>query len=170
MTSKATEDHIKKLQKSGALTLFEPELVAGEAHTRRLWLHPEVRRWVDSAGTDDKEAKYFDDVRAFLKNFDAGGELDEDVDVKLLKPPGECIHEMRITFNPAFRIFGAFLRPGEFVALCHDSKGQLNKHGYGKCRTTVKTRWDGMFGKIGRLDASFLTLTQEFDDECAKGE
>ncbi len=78
LTYKSTEAHILRLERGGRLIAFELAFEVGDTHRRRLWLHPLVAQWVSHPGTGERERRYFDAVRAFLKTFVIGADFDND--------------------------------------------------------------------------------------------
>ena len=141
MTSKSTEAIIIRRVREGALVLFEPVLVKGEAYRRRLWLHPVLADWVSTKGFG-KEARFFDDVRAFLKSFVTGDDFDDDVKLKELKTHRGGWYEFRITFNPQTRIFGAFLGQGEFVAVLQRDRKALDRASFAPSLFRAEQIWN----------------------------
>ena len=99
MTYKSTEAHILMLERTGRLILFEPKLGPGEVVRRRLWLHPRLSEWVQSQRQDDKDQRYFDAVRSFLKAYVTGRDFDDDARLRRLKTNFGAWYEFRITFN-----------------------------------------------------------------------
>jgi len=146
------------------LVLFEPVLVRGEAYRRRLWLHPVLADWVNTRGVG-KEVRFFDDVRAFLKSFVTGDDFDDDVKLKELKTQSGGWYEFRITFNPQMRIFGGFLRYGEFVAVLQDDRRSLDRNSFAPSIQRTAQIWKGLFPNHPPLkDSRDLLLGEFFDD------
>ena len=144
LTWKSTEAHIKTLARSGRLVHFEPELEFGDVWSRRLWLHPTVSEWVGSEGDGAKRQRYFDGVRDFLKTFVTGDDFDNDVLLKPLTTNLGAWYEFKIIFDPHHRIIGGFLRPGEFVALAHETRKNLDEKGFAPAISRASRLWNNL--------------------------
>lgn len=164
MTSRSTELHLRMLVRQGALRLFDPELVKGEAFRRRLWLHPDLEDWVNTQGIG-KDERFFDDVRAFLKSFVTGEDFDDDVKLKPLQPLSGGWFEFRITFNPQTRIFGGFLRQGEFVAVLQQNRRELDRSGFAGSVARTQVIWRRLFDQQRPLNENRDFLLGEFFDD-----
>lgn len=164
MTSRSTELHLHRLVRQGALRLFDPPLVKGEAFRRRLWVHPELEDWVKTQGIG-KDERFFDDVRAFLKSFVTGEDFDDDVKLKPLQPLSGGWFEFRITFNPQTRIFGGFLRQGEFVAVLQQNRRELDRAGFAGSVGRAQGIWGRLFDRRRPLNDSRNFLLGEFFDD-----
>ena len=116
------------LARRGRLIAHVPELEVGDACRRRLWLHPEVSKWALAKGEDRKQQRYFEGVRDFLRNFVIGEDFDNEALLKPLKTSLGAWYEFRILFAPHHRIIGGFLRTGEFLALTHGTRQDLDKN------------------------------------------
>lgn len=164
MTSKSIDTHIAQLRRSNGLVLFDPALRPHESYRRRLWLHPELNEWVHRIGETRAEQRYFANVRALLRRFVTGEDFDDD---DILKPLNEGYYgewEIRITFTPQDRIFGAFLRPGEFVATNRLAREQLAKQGWVAALKRSKAIWERLFGQWPRLKGlARPDLLEDFD-------
>ncbi len=149
------------------MVLFEPVLVRGEAYRRRLWLHPAVADWVYTQGYG-REARYFDDVRAFLKSFVTGEDFDDDVKLKELKTARGGWYEFRIIFNPQTRIFGAFIGQGDFVAVLQQDRRTLDRSSFAPSIFRAEQIWQGLFptDRPAKESRDFL-LGEFFDDNHA---
>lgn len=131
---------------------------------RRLWLHPALADWVDTEG-HGKQARFFDDVRAFLKSFVIGEDFDDDVKLKELNTPTGGWYEFRITFNPQTRIFGGFLRPGEFVALLQQDRKVLARDAFAPSIKRTMLIWNSLFQNLRPLNDHRDVLLEEFFDD-----
>lgn len=146
MTYKSTNADIERLIRSGRLLEFEPILGPGEVYRRRLFLHPDITNWLSKIEKNTINSDYADRVKAMLKAFVTGEDFDDDAVCKLMKPYASGIYEIRITFAPQHRIFGGFLRVGEFMALAHDTREKLGKgHGFAPAINRAETLWRSMF-------------------------
>ena len=164
MTSKSTEAIIHQRVREGALVLFEPVLVRGEAYRRQLWLHPALADWVNTQSSG-KEARFFDDVRAFLKSFVTGDDFDDDVKLKELKTLKGGLYEFRITFSPQTRIFGAFLGQGEFIAILQQDRRTLDRASFAPSIHRAEQIWNGLFpNHRPAKDSRDFLLGEFFDD------
>jgi len=127
-------------------------------------MHPNVEKWVQSKGTSKVEERYHADVRAFLKNFVIGEGFDDDALLFPLKPQDEGIWEFRITFHPQDRIFGGFLRRGEFIVTNRKDRAAL-AHGFAPHRARCNAIWINLCPRYPRLTGYTRTeLLEEFDD------
>ena len=165
MTFKSTDAHIQKRVREGALVLYEPHLLRGETSLRRLWLQRGVADWVETQG-GGKEERYFDDVRAFLKSFVTGEDFDDDVKLKKLNTKAGGWYEFRITFIPQTRLFGGFIRPGEFVIVLQKDRGALARNSFAPALDRAERIWKGLFPHHSPLTESreFL-LRDDINDE-----
>ena len=146
LTFKSTDDEIKGLLRQGRLKHFQPILGSGEIYRRRLFLHPELVSWMNRLEVDADRKEYFEKVMSLLKAFVIGEDFDDDVVCKLMKPHHHGIYELRITFDPQHRIFGGFLRVGEFVALAQETRDKLSRgQGFAGKISRVDTLWKSMF-------------------------
>ncbi len=75
----------------------------------------------------------------------AGEDFDDDEQLWLLGSPREIVWEIRITFNPHWRIFGCFTRPGEFILAHHKSRELLEIEGFPKHIKRCETLIDALF-------------------------
>ena len=165
MTFRSTEAHMDLHRRSGRLHLFEPELGHGEAYRRRLWLHPKLSQWICSQGETKQEKRYFDEVRGFLKSFVAGRDFEDDVKLKKLYTDYGAWYEIRIIFNPHHRIIGGFLRPGEFVALMHDTRANLDRKGFSAAISQAAKIWKTLSFPNQPLTADRLSLLENFEHD-----
>lgn len=90
-------------------------------------MHPFVHKWVMNVPESVEELDHRESVRAFLKGFVTGEDFDDNVLLKPLMPPHDCLYALRITFSPQFRIVGGFTRPGEFVATAHRGRKEIGE-------------------------------------------
>ena len=102
-------------------------------------------------------------MRAFLKQFVVSGDFDDDELLKLLKPPKEGIWEFRIAFHPAVRIFGGFMRPGEFIATNIKDRNSLEKEGFEVHRKRSRSIWSTLCPSHRRMVAARKDLLEDFD-------
>ena len=144
LTSKSTEAQIMSLARSGRLVLFEPELEVGDVSCRRIWLHPLVSKWVNSQGEDARRRRYFDDVRDFLRAFVIADDFDSDAVLKPLTTNLGAWYEFKIIFDPHHRIIGGFLRPGEFVAIAHETRKNLDRKGFAQTISRASRLWNSL--------------------------
>jgi hypothetical protein len=130
-------------------------------------MHPDVESWVSQQGSTAMERKFHADVRALLKSFVAGADFDDDVFLKPLQPPSDGIWEIRITFEPQARIFGAFLRPGEFVATNWEDRKTLatRRKRFAPAVARCRSIWGSLFSNRRRLTRPRAELLEEFDDD-----
>jgi hypothetical protein len=165
LTIKSTEAHVLDLHKAGKLVHHNRDLWPDDTCLRRLWLHPNVQKWAALVGGTAQEREYFAKVRAFLSAFVGGADFDDDDMLKALSQGNDGLWEFRVTFQPQARVVGAFLRPGEFVALSFADRGDLQKAGFGPLIRLVKSRWNSMFPNYGPLKKPRTSLLVEFDDD-----
>jgi hypothetical protein len=100
-----------------------------------------------------------------LKAFVTGEDFDDDMACKLMKPHDRGIFEIKITFVPQHRLFGGFLRIGEFVALTHGTREQLSKgQGFAPKINRAQTLWQDMF-RHPPLGGSRSRLLEDFSNE-----
>jgi hypothetical protein len=150
------------LARSGRLILYEPEFEAGDVHRRRLWLHPTVSQWVGSEGGDPRQRRYFDNVRDFLKSFVAGDDFDNEAILKPMKTDLGAWYEFRIYFDPHHRIIGGFLRPGEFIALTHQTRSHLDGKGFAPTISRASRLWNSCSFSSRPLIANRASLLEDF--------
>ena len=166
MTKKSTEAHVLDLHRAGKLTHHDRALWPDDTCIRRLWLHPNVKKWASTPGESSAERDYFAQVRAFFSAFVAGSDFDDDDMLKALSQGKHGIWEFRITFRPQARVLGAFLRNGEFVALAHSDRGDLAKAGFGPLIKVVRDRWKALFPNHEPLKGfPRSALLEEFDGD-----
>ena len=165
MTSKSTEAHIMVLARSGRLVLFEPELAPGETYRRRLWLHPALAKWVANQSHDTSQQRYFEAIRAFLKTFVTGDDFDNDNVLKKLTTKFGDWYEFRIAFDPHHRIIGGLLRTGEFIALAHETRRNLDDKGFASTISRASRLWNSMSFKNRPLSGERSSLLEDFDDD-----
>ena len=109
-----------------------------------------------------KQGRYFDGVRDFLKNFVTGDDFDNDALLKPLTTSLGAWYEFKILFDPHHRIIGGFLRPGEFVALAHETRRNLDEKGFAPTINRASRLWNGLsFGSLP-LTAKRSSLLEDF--------
>lgn len=167
MTYKSTEAHIMALARSGRLVHFEPELGPGKVYRRRLWLHPALAKWVAFESHYASQQRYFEAVRAFLKGFVMGGDFEDDSMLKALTTDMGAFYEFRIAFHPQHRIVGGFLRPGEFIALAHETRKNLAEKGFAPTISRASRLWNSLAFKSRPLTDECSSLLEDFhhDDD-----
>ena len=155
------------LARSGRLVLFEPELAPGKTYRRRLWLHPALAKWVASQSHYVSQQRYFEAVRAFLKGFVMGGDFEDDAMLKALTTDLGAFYEFRIAFHPQHRIVGGFLRPGEFIALAHETRKNLAGKGFAPTISRASKLWNSLAFKSRPLTDECSCLLEDFhhDDD-----
>lgn len=161
MTFKTTEDHINGVVRSGRLKLFDPSRLPHERYRRRLWLHPDIDKWVMTEGETGNEKRYHAEIRAFFKAFVLGADFNDDDLLKALKPECLGIFEFRITFHPQERIFGSFLRVGEFVATNRKDRTALAS-GFAPHLDRCSQIWTSIFPKHSPLQHDRSSLLGDF--------
>lgn len=157
---------MQELRRTGRIVLFDPERKPHEPYRRRLWLQAGLHQTVMSKGATSDEQRYYANVRALLKDFVIGGGFDDDMVFKPLRPPPKSLWEIRITFAPAARIFGGFVRKGEFLGTNMRHRKALER-GFAPHTARSATIWKSMFGKRdrcpgGQEDRPYLL--EDFDD------
>lgn len=162
LTWKSTEAHILSLERRGQLVPFEPGLVQGKAYRRRLWLHLALAKWVATQGLDASQQRYFEGVRALLKAFVTGGDFDDDELLWELTTNLGSWYEFRITFHPQHRILGGFLRPGEFIALAHGTRKDLDKKGFAPTISRAAKLWKSLSFGSRPLTTTRSSLLEDF--------
>lgn len=161
----STEAHVLSLHRAGKLVHHDRPIWPDDTCLRRLWLHPNVQNWTNSTGDTAAERTYFAQVRAFFSAFVRADDFDDDDMLKALSQGRDGLWEFRITFQPQARVLGAFLRPGEFVALSFANRADLQAAGFGPLIKVVKSRWKSMFPHHKPLMRSRPILLREFDDD-----
>ena len=165
LTFISTDADIQRLIRQGRLELFEPALGPGETYRRRLFLHPDIAKWLDRLEAYAEDPDYAAKVTSMLKAFVTGEDFDDDVACKPMKPHHRGIFELKITFVPQHRLFGGFLRIGEFVALTHETRRQLSKgQGFAPKINRAETLWRGMF-RHPPLGGNRSRLLEDFCNE-----
>lgn len=119
MTFKSIETILLEAEASGELIRFLPAFDEDECEKRRLYLSKDMRNRIYNHPAHERD--YFANVRAVLKSYVVGEEIEDDDEFfKPLAPRGNPhltdIWEIKITFAPTARIFGAFVGPDCFVA------------------------------------------------------
>ena len=165
MTIKSTEAHVVSLHRAGKLVHHDRTLWPDDTCLRRLWLHPNVQKWANSTGDTAAERDYFAQIRAFFSAFVGDADFDDDDMLKALSQGRDGLWEFRITFRPQARVVGAFLRPGEFVALSFADRADLQAAGFGPLIGVVKNRWKSLFPNCTPLMMPRTSLLTEFDDD-----
>ncbi|OKO87573.1 hypothetical protein AC629_13620 [Bradyrhizobium sp. NAS80.1] len=120
---------------------------------------------MNQQGSDANERRYYAQVRAFFSAFVAGDDFDDDDMLKAMSEGRDGIWEFRITFVPQARVFGGFLRTGEFVALNFDKRSNLAARGFAPLITATKARWKALFPSESPLLSGRSLLLQEFEDD-----
>jgi hypothetical protein len=111
LTFKSIETILAEVEASGELKRFVPAFDEDECEKRCLYIATDLHdRLYDHPGN---QRDYFDNVRAILKSYVIGDEIDDDDEFfKRLKPKRNPaltdIWEIKITFAPTARIFGCF--------------------------------------------------------------
>lgn len=156
---------LQKLIREGRLELFEPELGPGGSYRRRMFLHPDVSKWLSNLKASEETSDYAVAVHAMLKAFVTGEDFDDDTILKLMKPVDRGIYSLRIVFVPQHRIFGGFLRAGEFAALSHSGRDALGKgQGFKPILNRVSHIWRSIFGDLPSCKPR-SSLLEDFCDE-----
>jgi len=151
-----------KLERRGQLVPFEPGLAPGKAYRRRLWLHPALAKWVATQSLDASQQRYFEGVRALLKAFVTGGDFDDDELLWELTTNLGSWYEFRITFHPQHRIVGGFSRPGEFIALAHGTRKDLDKKGFAPTISRAAKLWNSLSFGSRPLTTHRSSLLEDF--------
>ena len=108
------------------------------------------------------EKRYHANVRNYLKEFVIGSDFDSDDALKPMRTDDGGIWEIKIMFEPQERIFGAFLRKGEFIAtnnhgrtaLAHPRKGFAPHHA--RCRSIWASLFPDHRRQVGLERATLL--------------
>lgn len=119
MTFKSIVTILAEAETSGNLVRFVPAFDEDECEKRRLYLSRDMHNRIYNHPAAQRD--YFANVRAVLKTYVVGDEIEDDEQFfKRLTPKGNSdlidIWEIKITFAPAARIFGAFADQDCFVA------------------------------------------------------
>ncbi|TKT73663.1 hypothetical protein YH63_020785 [Afipia massiliensis] len=163
MTNKSTEDHLSELHRTGSLVHYSPDLWPDRSCKRRLWLHPKVHAW---ANAPDEGAEYGARIRAVFRSFVGGADFDDDALFKPITkgPDGKLgLWEIKIIYVPQARVFGGFLRKGEFVALSYGIRSHLASYGFQPIIDLVRQRWEDLFPDRSMLKAPRVELLGDFD-------
>ncbi|MBA3510674.1 hypothetical protein [Sphingomonas sp.] len=120
MTFKSIETILAEAEVSGALKRFEPAFDEDECEKRRLYLSKDTRNRIYNHPAHQRD--YFANVRAVLKEYVIGEEIEDDEQFFKRLTPRRNPHltdiwEIKITFAPKARIFGAFAGQDCFVAI-----------------------------------------------------
>jgi hypothetical protein len=130
-----------------------------ETEVRRLYMLPELFSWLHQEGLPRAERDYRANIRDTLAAFVLGAKINNCDDLKLLEPHDRGLWELKITFTPQRRIFGAFLWNDTFFCLNHTLRNPLGRKGsraWKNAENEALDLWRKFFGKNER--ASFLTF------------
>lgn len=119
LTFKSIVTILEEAEASGELKRFLPVFDEDECEKRRLYLSKDMYNRIYNHPAHERD--YFANVRAVLKAYVVGEEIEDDDELfKRLTPRGSPhltdIWEIKITFAPRARIFGAFTGQDCFVA------------------------------------------------------
>lgn len=98
------------------LRRFIPLMDPDEAERREMWMPPALHQWLNQ-GDRRATLSFKPNIRAFLKRFVVGQEIDNQDYMKSWKLD---VFELRVQIQPrreATRIFGAFIKPDVFMAV-----------------------------------------------------
>lgn len=151
MTFKSIETILNESVQAGLIHPFVPVMDADEMVKRQLYITPKMKSYINGEHAQKSASEYYASVRASLGEFVKGEEvLDDQNYLKKLKPYHENIWEIKITFKPQARLFGAFVGLDRFVALSAALRKDCDDGGFDKHRELVKTRWAEIFGNKPR--------------------
>jgi hypothetical protein len=91
LTYKSTYADLNHLVRHGRLIEFIPDLGFGEVHRRRLWLHPDIQKWLLGLRRDDAHRAYSYELESYLKSFVIGSRFDVDKRLKRLMPEDRAL-------------------------------------------------------------------------------
>lgn len=141
LTFKSIETILRECEEANTLRRFLPAFDGDECEKRRLYITPDVFSRLFEHPS--REQDYWAQVRAALGDYVKGEPVaDDETFFKKLKPPGDDIWEIRITFSPQARFFGAFVGPNCFVAFTGRFR---EKCPFDKAMQIVRDRWDALF-------------------------
>lgn len=133
----------------GAIRLL-PIRSRRELPTRSVYLHPTVHRAIiDETGPDEHLERMLA-LRADLDRFSSGGRIPDDARyLKLLRPHGDGIWEIKSYQRPPYRLLGMFARRDVFIGLAMAQRGHLGRNNSREWRNLIATarhRWNEIFG------------------------
>ena len=91
-----------------------------------------------------------------------GGDFEDDTLLKELTTKVGAFYEFRITFNPQHRIVGGFLRPGEFFALAHETRKNLEAKGFAPTISRASKLWNSLGFDSRPLTDQCSSLLEDF--------
>lgn len=145
MTFKSIVTILAEAEASGELIRFVPAFDEDECEKRRLYLSKDMHNRIYNHPAHQKD--YFANVRAVLKTYVVGDEIEDDEEFfKRLKPKWNPQHvdiwEIKILFAPRARIFGAFAGQDCFVAFTSRLR---EKCPFKQAMEKVHNDWDALF-------------------------
>ena len=162
MTFKSIETILRECEDAKLLRRFLPAFDGDECEKRRLYVSADVFSRLHEHPKPEQD--YWAQVRAALGDYVKGEAIPEDESfLKKLKPWDDDIWEIRITFSPQSRLFGAFTGPDCFVAFT----GRLRQN----CRfeegmRVVREQWDQLFAGSRRFRCWPLSNCITNNGEC----
>jgi hypothetical protein len=162
LTFKSIETILRECEDANFLRRFLPAFDGDECEKRRLYISADV--FARLYEHPQAELDYWGQVRAALADYVKGEPIpDGETFFKKLKPWEDDVWEIRITFSPQSRLFGAFTHQDCFVAFT----GRLRQN----CRfedgmRIVRDRWDDLFSPRRRFRCWPLNNCISNDGAC----
>ena len=125
-----------------------PQMDPDQTVHRRIYMRPDVFKWVENRPSDDKGRKYFVTVREFLKGFVIGDHFDnpnklKNLDVDDLKLPDQGFYAFRLQrADPKARIFGSFAAENIFVCTHHKGRAGIK---WAEEKARIQSIWTSQF-------------------------
>lgn len=144
-----SSSEIRAATDRGAIRLL-PIRSRRELPERSLYLHPTIHdAIIEETGTDEHLERMLV-LRADLDRFSSGGRIPDDSRyLKLLRPHGDGIWEIRSHQQPPYRLLGMFARRDVFIGLAMAQRGHLGRNNSRPWRELIamaRHRWNETFG------------------------
>jgi hypothetical protein len=146
---------------------FVPPFDRDETEVRRLYMLPEMLGWLTEEGLPRSELSYRANIRSSLAAFVKGSLVNNCDDLKLLDPPERNLWELKITFTPQLRIFGAFLWKDTFFCMNRALRTPLGRKGsraWKRAENEAMRIWQLYFAEGERFEGV------SFEDYVSNGE
>ena len=159
MTFKSMRHTLQELESSGRLVRFLPDMDRDESEKRRLLMTPAISQFLKGNYPRKVKIDYYARIRARLGHYVKGFSIEDNDDFfKQLHPYGQerlkDFWEIRITFDPHSRIFGAFAAKDCFVAMrakFRDDCGKEFSRGFKRAISACESDWNSLFGSLPRF-------------------
>ncbi|WP_380873616.1 hypothetical protein ACFB49_42680 [Sphingomonas sp. DBB INV C78] len=152
MTIKSISTILDQLEQAGEIIRFLPPFDPDETEKRVLFVTKKIDGFIKGHSSRRGSKDYYARIRAQLGEFVKGETIRDDEEVlKKMAPYANHVWEMRVTFQPHARIFGAFAGVDTFLAITALFRDDCEKGGFRKATTAVCDQWFDWFGTLPRL-------------------